>query len=90
MKLEELRRDIDKIDQELVQLFHTRFKIVEEIAKLKGELEVSIEDNAREKEVVENYKKAAEGKLDAGFVEELVNLILSYSKRIQSEIKPKK
>ncbi|MEE8167272.1 MAG: chorismate mutase [Candidatus Hydrothermarchaeales archaeon] len=82
MSLEELRQRIDEIDRNIVRLLEERFEIVEDIAGIKRSRGLKIEDDARERKVRKNYSGAAK-KLDEGFVEKLVDLILKQSKGIQ-------
>ncbi|MFQ6137202.1 MAG: chorismate mutase [Candidatus Hydrothermarchaeales archaeon] len=82
-KIEKLRSDIDAIDARLISLLCERFEIVKEIADIKRDLQIEIEDEGREREVMENCTDAAEGRLEEGFVRDLAKLILSYSKKIQ-------
>ncbi|MFQ5975780.1 MAG: chorismate mutase [Candidatus Hydrothermarchaeales archaeon] len=82
-RIEKLRAEIDTIDGKLVELLCERFKIVNRIAEAKKELQVEIEDDARERDVKEHCKEVAGDRLDEGFIEELTRVILSYSKKIQ-------
>ncbi len=82
-RMDELRGEIDTIDSKIIGLLCDRFEIVKQIADAKKELRSKIEDDAREREVLERCKDAAEGRLDEGFIEELTSMILSYSKKIQ-------
>ena len=87
MGLSELREEIDRIDREIIGLIYKRFKVAEAIVKLKRESGIDIEDNEREAEIIKNCKETGRGELDEGFVEKLMRLIISESKRIQEKIK---
>ncbi|MHC4843801.1 MAG: prephenate dehydratase [Planctomycetota bacterium] len=63
MSLEEFRKQIDDIDQQLVKLFNERARIVVEIGKLKKETEKPVYAPDREKKVLDKVKKANEGPL---------------------------
>jgi chorismate mutase/prephenate dehydratase len=63
MSLEELRKKIDEIDQQLVKLFNERARIVVEIGNLKKETERPIYAPDREKDVLDKIKKANQGPL---------------------------
>lgn|GEM_PF-1266703 len=84
MKLQEMREEIDEIDRKIIKLLERRFQIVNEIAKLKRELGLRIEDNEREASIIENCKKSSK-ELDEEFIEELMRLVISHSKKIQEE-----
>lgn len=81
--LKKLRKKIDSIDRKVIQLLCKRFKAVEEIADVKKNLGLSVNDEVREREVIRNCKSAAKG-LNEEFVEKLAKLILAQSKKIQS------
>lgn len=83
-RLEALRREIDEIDRSLIALLRRRFRVVADIGRLKEALGLEIEDEARERRILENCKKAAGGELADGFVEEFMRLVLAHSKRRQS------
>jgi chorismate mutase/prephenate dehydratase len=63
MSLEELRKKIDEIDQQLVELLNERARIVVEIGKFKKETEKPVYAPDREKEVLEKIKDANKGPL---------------------------
>ena len=83
MDLNDSRAEIDRIDAGLVELLKKRFKWAREIGMEKSLRQMEIEDRLRDKEVLKNYKRLAEDELDEGFIEELVELILRYSKEVQ-------
>ncbi|MCD2138500.1 chorismate mutase [Salinicoccus halitifaciens] len=49
---EELRREIDEIDRELMRLFEKRMQVSEEIAQYKYSHDIAVFDSSREKEVI--------------------------------------
>lgn len=87
MGLLELREEIDRIDREIIGLLCRRFEIAEDIARLKRETGIDIEDNAREGDIIKNCKEKSGGELDEVFVEKLMRLIISESKKIQEKTK---
>ncbi len=87
MGLSELREEIDRIDREIIELLCQRFEIAEDIARLKRETGIDIEDNEREEDIIKNCKEKSGGKLDEAFVEDLMRLIISESKKIQEKTK---
>ena len=62
-KLEELRNNIDHVDQEIVQLLEKRMAIVQEIGQEKQAQKITILDNSREQAVLDlarqNIKNSA-------------------------------
>ena len=63
MSLEELRKKIDEIDNQLVKLFNERAKIVVEIGKIKNKTDKPVYAPDREKAVFDRVIKANEGPL---------------------------
>lgn len=84
MKLEDLREQIDEIDEELVEVISRRLSIMPEVAEIKRSRNVGIDQEGREREVIENIrKKAEERRMDPDFVERIMTEIISESKKIQ-------
>lgn len=84
MELEDLRRQIDEIDEELVEVISRRLSIMPEVAEIKRSQNVGIDQEEREREVLENIRrKAGEKGLDPDFVERIMIEIISESKKIQ-------
>ncbi len=63
MSLEELRKRIDEIDCQLVQMLNERARIVVEIGKLKGKTDKPVYAPDREKQVLAKVVQANEGPL---------------------------
>ena len=63
MSLEELRKQIDKIDSKLIELLNERARIVIEVGKLKSQMDGPIYAPGREKEVLVKIAKANKGPL---------------------------
>ena len=85
MDMSELRAEIDRIDSEIIRLLKTRFDVAREIGEAKKGLDLEVEDLSRDRLVLENYKENAGSELDEDFIEELVSLILRYSKEVQKK-----
>lgn len=85
-KIQKLREKLDKITEDLIDLFAKRKKIVLELAKTKREIKTSIKDKKREKEILETAKKMAREKgLNSILVEKIVKLLIEDAKKIQKE-----
>jgi len=63
MSLNDLRKQIDQIDHELVKLINKRAQVVVEVGKIKNQKDKPIYSPDREKEVFERICKANEGPL---------------------------
>ena len=84
-ELIELRESINEIDKKLIDLIKKRMEISVKIGKYKSENNLSILNNNREKEVIENLKNYNDNKLDNKFIERVWLQIMGYSKIIQNQ-----
>lgn len=80
--LEEVRTDIDRVDQELIKYIMKRLDLVGEVKIIKGKSNKEIFDPSREDAIIE--------KLQAGiatehhdYLKDLYHLIFSYSRELQ-------
>lgn len=80
MKLEEIRNTIDQIDSKILKLLNDRM----EQALLANKFKTSIEDPAREKEIIEKIKHTPNLLLEPSFTESMYKLVISWSKELQS------
>ncbi len=83
--LEKLRKDIDHIDKNVVDLLTKRGETVIKIGKIKKELNVDIEQVAREKEIIEKLKKESKV-LKSESIEAIWKEIISACKLLQGYI----
>ena len=87
MNLEELRKEIDKVDDELVSLLSKRKELIKEVAKIKKESNKPIFDKNREQQLLEKIKSNAKEKnLDVEFIYSVYNIILRNSKEEQEKL----
>lgn len=56
--LENLRKEIDKLDKEISRLLDERFKLCEEIGKLKAGFSAPVLDGGREQAIYEGIRKS--------------------------------
>jgi chorismate mutase len=86
MDLEELRKKINKIDNDLISLLFERTELSRKVAEYKKENNLEIYQPQREKEIIKEKRKLAEeNNLDAEFIENLFKLIMENSKKIQEK-----
>ena len=79
-KLENLRKEIDKIDSEIIQLLAKRFKVVKQIGVFKKENKLDVIDNRRFKKVLEKVANIAEKQgISKDFINDIYNIIHAYS-----------
>lgn len=84
MNIDELRKEIDKIDGKMLELFEERMALVNEISKIKKKGNINILDKNREEEIlslVDNISKEDLKKYNS----ELFKKILELSKEYQNE-----
>ena len=80
--IENNRKKIDEIDEEIIRLLNERMKLSKEIGKIKQKNNISIEDKEREKELIKKLFQKKED-LSEDFIEETYSIILKYSKKQQ-------
>lgn len=92
MELSHAREEIDRIDNEIIELVAKRLSIAKEIAKIKNKLKLPFEDKERETQLLKaRIKKMKElGVDDAEFVKLLFAVIIKKSKEIQKETMERK
>ena len=85
-KLEDWRKQIDSIDEKILNLLAKRMDISSKIGKFKKEKKVSLLDKKRLEEMVEsNIKKGKKLGLSKEFIKNLLHLIHKYSLEIQEK-----
>mgnify|MGYP000156238275 CR=1 FL=1 len=85
--LETLREDINRIDENIIELLSRRMEVAKEIAILKKNRGIQVEDKERESQVfLKIQRDARKNLIDENFVLELFGLIISHSKKIQNKL----
>ena len=87
MNLENLRKQIDSLDEELVKLLNERVKVALEIGKAKKEKGGEIYVPAREKEVFERIEKLNSGPLPKDAARAIYREIMSAALALESNLK---
>ncbi|MFH0772970.1 MAG: chorismate mutase [bacterium] len=83
-KLEELRKKIDVLDTQLLQLIHERLSIVKEVGKLKKERGLKPLDPTRWNQVIEKVLQQAEQlSMRKEFVKKILDTIHEEALRIE-------
>ena len=86
MSLEELRAEIESIDQEIVELIARRTYVAETIADVKAEHDLPTTDEGQEDAVMERAGKNAEQfDLDSNLVKTVFRLLIELNKVEQRE-----
>jgi chorismate mutase-like protein len=81
--LEELRRGIDAVDQNILKLLHERVRLVMAVGEYKRERGMAVYDPARERALLDRLCKAAEPPLDADTIRRIFERLVDESRRIE-------
>ena len=84
MRLDELRAQIDQIDDELLHLFEARMHLAVQVAAYKKERGLPVLDRKREMEKLELLIKQVSSELEP-YAEELYETLFALSRRYQEE-----
>ena len=85
--LEDLRKNIDRVDEVLVRLLNERARCACEIGRLKKELGVEIYQPDREKQVLDHVRGvAAEGPLGPEAIARLFERIIDEARRLERRV----
>lgn len=80
MSIKKLRKEIDKIDQQIIKLLEKRALIAKEIGRLKEKQKLPITDLKREKEILKKLKNLTKDILLKEKISEIYQIIFSLSK----------
>lgn len=83
MKLEEIRKDIDKVDSQIASLFKERMGLALEVAKTKKENNLAVVNATREKEILHRISEEIGEPLD-GYARILFNTLFDLSRSYQN------
>ena len=84
-ELDYLRKEINKIDKDLIELFKNRMEIVSKVADYKKRNSIEILDLEREKQILENHLKGQEG-YEKRYLKEFLENIMYISRKSQKDI----
>jgi chorismate mutase-like protein len=85
--LDDLRRDIDRVDEVLVRLLNERARCACEVGKLKKTLGIDIYQPEREKQVIEHVRNVAvEGPLGPDAIARLFERIIDEARSLERRI----
>lgn len=85
MNMENLRNEIDEIDDSLVKLFEKRMQSTAQLAKYKKEHSVPVSDRTREREIIYRMSGKVAPEL-AGYTKSLYNTLFDLSKSYQNSL----
>lgn len=84
--IEELRKELDKVDDVLMRTFAERLRVVTEINQVKKSVGISLFDRSREREVFDkSAERAATYGIDPNLAKQLVATLIDTSHQLQEE-----
>tara|TARA_Y100000310_G_scaffold331523_1_gene405238 strand:+ start:216 stop:479 length:264 start_codon:yes stop_codon:yes gene_type:complete len=84
MSLQEIRNQIDELDQELLDVLAKRMYLSKAVGEVKRKGKLEIVQPEREAELLEQRIALANGSdLDADFIKDIFGKIMDYSKKVQ-------
>jgi chorismate mutase-like protein len=87
MTLDDLRRNIDRVDEVLVRLLNERARCACEVGRLKKELGIDVYQPEREKAVLQHVRDvAAEGPLGPDAISRLFERIIDEARRLERRV----
>ena len=81
--LGKLRNNIDKVDDQIFDLILKRFDYVEKIGNIKKEMNMPVDDKAREEIIIERLSEKLSTKINYKEIKKIIDPIISISKDIQ-------
>lgn len=85
MTLEQLRREIDELDERLVELLNARASRALQIGRIKEALGYEIYQPGREREVLAHVRRINAGPLDDDAIARLFERIIDEARRLERE-----
>ena len=86
MDLGELRKGLDEIDAQIVELYEKRMDICRQVAEFKIETGKKVFDRVREQEKLSKVKSLTHNEFNSHGVEELFEQIMSMSRKLQYQM----
>lgn len=85
--IKELRSSIDKVDDQIFDLILKRFDYVEKIGNIKKEINMPVDDKAREEIIIKRLSEKLNTKINYKEIKKIIDPIISISKDIQKRKK---
>ena len=84
MQLEELRKEIDKIDEKLLLLLEERLEKAKQITEYKKENNIPETQKEREEEILDKLTQLGKGKLRDEYIKNIFRQIIQESHKIKA------
>ena len=85
-ELDNIRKQINKVDEEMASLFEQRMNLAKEVAKYKSKYALPIFDGKREKEVIEKNSKYINNEVIKEYYVRFLQSLMDESKKYQSRL----
>ena len=79
----DLRKTIDELDQEIIRLLKERMRVSKKVGALKEKLHIPIEDQNREKEIIERLTQQVGKNLTEEQLIRIFTVVFKSSKQVQ-------
>ena len=83
MDIDTIRREIDRLDDELLRIFNDRAALALAIGEIKKDLGLPVYDPQREKRIFDRMTKANLGPLEDGAIVRLFERVIDESRRLE-------
>jgi chorismate mutase len=83
LDLDQLRREIDSVDQQILKLVHERVRLVMKVGEYKRERGMPVYDPSRERALLDRLCKSAEPPVDADTIRRIFERLVDESRRIE-------
>ncbi|OKY77368.1 MAG: Chorismate mutase [Candidatus Methanohalarchaeum thermophilum] len=88
MTLEEVRKEVEEIDKQIIELIQKRTQLAEEIVKIKKKNNTPIEDTEQNQKVINRATDlATEKNLDTGNIKQIFQLLIQMNIQKQHSLK---
>ena len=86
MDLQDIRKELDQVDNQIIDLYFKRMELCTKIAEYKKTHDTGIFDPKREEEKIASVTSKANNELDKESLSLLFKLLMDQSKKLQKEL----
>jgi chorismate mutase len=83
MNIDDIRKEIDRLDSELLRIFNERAGLALQIGEIKKEIGLPVYDPGREKRIFQRMKEDNPGPLDDQAIVRLFERVIDESRRLE-------
>lgn len=83
MTIDDYRKEINRLDNELLRIFNERASLALKIGEIKKEMNIPVYDPAREKRIFDAMSKANPGPLENEAITRLFERVIDESRRLE-------